>query len=44
MHVSLIIIVEMRADSLIGNRLEIRITYSNVEFLSERIQIYGLCN
>jgi len=32
---SLIIFVEMRTDSPLGNRVEIRASYSNVENLSE---------
>jgi len=35
---SLIIIIEMMSDSLIGNRLEIRITCLRVEYFSERTE------
>ena len=40
---SLIIFVEMRSDSLFGNRVEIRTSYSNVENLSG-VDLYGLCH
>jgi len=33
---SLVIIIEMKSDSLIGNRLKIRTSYRNVEYLIER--------
>ena len=36
---SLIIIVEMRTDSPLGNRVEIRITYSDVECFSGKTEL-----